>query len=119
MTMPENRVALRSIPDRRHREAVAGPLDRPQAPAETLLGPDPDGMAAWRYALAPGERVGGPDPAAGRGQYWVVTKGSIVRDGKTLSRLSCAFVFPDDMPFQAAAGLDGAEIVALQFPARF
>ncbi len=55
MTMPENRIALRTIPGRTHRESVAGPLPAPTAATETLLGPDPDGMTAWRYSLAPGE----------------------------------------------------------------
>jgi hypothetical protein len=34
MTIPENRVALRTIPGRRHRESVAGPLGNPGASAE-------------------------------------------------------------------------------------
>jgi hypothetical protein len=116
MTMPENRVALRTVPGRRHRESVAGPLPGPTAVAETLLGPDPDGMTAWRYSLAPGETVTGSDPAKGRGQYWVVTGGSLTRDGEALPRLSCAFVFPDDDPFEGTAGPDGLEVVAMQFP---
>ncbi len=118
MTMAENRVALRGIPDRRHREAVAGPLDTSSEPTETLLGPEPDGMAAWRYTLTPGEAVVGPDPAAGRGQYWVVTGGSLTHNGEALPRMSCAFVYPDDVAFQAVAGPDGLEVVAMQFPAR-
>ncbi len=69
MTMPENRVALRTVKGRRHREAVAGPLEAPTAPTETLLGPEPDGMCAWRFALPAGAAVTGSDPAAGRGQY--------------------------------------------------
>jgi hypothetical protein len=48
MTMAENRIALRGVRGRRHREAVAGPLEHPAAPSETLLGPDADGMTAWR-----------------------------------------------------------------------
>ena len=73
-------------------------------------------MTAWRYSAAPGETITGPDPAKGRGQYWIVTSGSLVRDGETLPKLSCAFVFPDDVPFQALAGSDGMEVVAMQFP---
>jgi hypothetical protein len=118
MTMPENRVALRTIPGRSHRESVAGPLESPAAATETLLGPDPDGMTAWRYTLACGETVTGPDPAVGRGQYWVVTKGTMVRDGEVMPKLSCAFVFPDDGPFRAVAGSDGVEAIAMQFPTR-
>ncbi len=118
MTLPENRVALRAIPGRRHREAVAGPLAAPSTPTETLLGPEPDGMAAWRYTLAPGQAVAGPDPADGRGQYWVVTSGSLTHDGEALPGMSCAFVYPDDAPFQAVAGPGGLEVVAMQFPVR-
>ena len=101
---------------RRHRESVAGPLENPTAPTETLLGPDPDGMTAWRYSAAQGETITGPDPAKGRGQYWVVTSGSLVRDGETLPKLSCAFVFPDDVPFHAVADSNGMEVIAMQFP---
>lgn len=118
MTMPENRVALRGIPGRKHRESVAGPLENPTAATETLLGPEPDGMTAWRYTAAPGGTIAGPEPAAGRGQYWVVTNGSLTFDGEPLPTLSCAFVYPDDPAFQATAGSEGAEVVAMQFPRR-
>jgi hypothetical protein len=118
MAMAENRVALRSIPGRRHREAVAGPLASPMAAVETLLGPEADGMAAWRYSVGSGEDVVGPDPATGRGQYWVVTGGSLIHHGEALPPMSCAFVYPDDAPFQAVAGPDGLEVVAMQFPAQ-
>jgi hypothetical protein len=116
MRIPENRVALRTIAGRKHRESVAGPLAAPTAPAETLLGPDPDGMTAGRYSLPSGEAVIGPDPSLGRGQYWVVTAGSLCHGGETLPALSCAFVFPDDSAFQSAAGPDGVELVVMQFP---
>jgi hypothetical protein len=60
--------------------------------------------------------VTGPDPAHGRGQYWVVTAGSLIHDDATLAKMSCAFVYPDDDAFHAQAGTDGAEIIAMQFP---
>jgi hypothetical protein len=116
MNNPENRAALRTVQGRRHREAVAGPLPAPTTPSETLLGPEADGMTAWRYAVAPGEKITGPDPSDGRGQYWVVTGGSMEHAGMALDRLSCAFVYPDDAAFQAVAGSQGAEIIAMQFP---
>ena len=116
MTMPQNRIALRNIANRKHREAVAGPLTTPTLPTETLLGPDPDGMTAWRHTLSPGETVTGPNPTTGRGQYWVVTAGSLTHDSETLPKMSCAFTYPTDVAFQAQAGVDGAEIVAMQFP---
>ncbi|WP_158932893.1 hypothetical protein [Acidisphaera sp. S103] len=116
MSMPENRVALRTIKDRKHRESVAGPLAPPTTPSETLLGPDSDGMTAWRYNVAAGETITGPDPANGRGQYWVVTDGTLTRDNESLPKLSCVFVYPDDAPFEAAAGPDGTEVIVMQFP---
>jgi hypothetical protein len=83
---------------------------------EALLGPDPDGMAAWRFNLAPGQPVAGPDPSESRGQYWVVTGGSLTHGVERLPKLSCAFVYPDDPAFHAVAGRDGAELIAMQFP---
>jgi hypothetical protein len=128
MEKAENRAALRAIPGRVHREAVAGPLPPATLPSvapatetsatETLLGPDPDGMGAWRYRLAPGQAVLGPDPATGRGQYWVVVGGSMHRDGQHLTLRSLAFVHPDEAPFTAIAGATGLEVVAMQFPRR-
>jgi hypothetical protein len=118
MTIPENRVNLRTIQDRKHRESVAGPLPTPTAATEILLGPDPDGMTAWRYNLDPGEPITGPDPTKGRGQYWVITNGSLLHADQTLPRLSCAFVYPDDPAFHSIAGPDGVEIIAMQFPIR-
>lgn len=118
MSMPENRQALRTIPGRRHRESVAGPLPPATIPSETVLGPDPDGMAAWRYSIKAGERFTGPDPAIGRGQYWVVVGGEMIRDGETLPLRSCVFVYPDDAAFSAFAGPDGLEVIAMQFPRR-
>jgi hypothetical protein len=116
MTNKDNRAALRTIQGRVHRESVAGPLPAPTAPSETLIGPEADGMAAWRYALPPNGQVSGLDPLDGRGQYWVVTQGSIAYAGQTMDRLSCAFVYPDDAAFEAVAGPDGAEVIAMQFP---
>ena len=116
MANPENRARLRAVPGRSHREAVAGPLPAPDSRTETLLGPDPDGMGAWRFRLAPGEQVQGPDPSSGRGQYWLVVAGSMRLDGETLPPRSCSFVYPSAAPFTAVAGSDGLEVLAMQFP---
>jgi hypothetical protein len=118
MAMAEHREMLRSRAGRRHREAVAGPLTRPCAPAETLLGPEPDGMGAWRFRLRAGERATGPDPATGRGQYWVVVSGSMAHDEEDLGERSCSFIYPDESPFTAVAGPAGLEMLAMQFPRR-
>ena len=117
MLRDENREALRAVRGRQHREAVAGPLDAAGG-SEVLLGPEADGMAAWRYCVAPGEAVLGPAPADGRGQHWLVIDGGVQRDGVALGPLSCAFVYPDEAPFAATAGPAGATLLAMQFPRR-
>jgi hypothetical protein len=113
----ENRAALRAIPGRRHREAVAGPLPAPTGATETLL-TEADGMGAWRHAVAPGATLTGNDPSLGRGQYWLVTQGTLLHGGETLPPLSCVFVRPDEAAFTATAGAAGAEVLAMQFPRR-
>jgi len=116
MTMAANRAALRMVAGRRHREAVAGPLPPATAPTETLIEREPDGVGAWRYTLSPGAGIAGPDPTGGRGQYWVVTSGSLIYGDEPLPTLSCIYVYPDDRPFQATAGAEGVEVIAMQFP---
>jgi hypothetical protein len=73
-------------------------------------------MGAWRHSVPPGAAIAGPDPAQGRGQYWVVVGGAMRLDGETLGERSCVFVRPDEPPLRAVAGPGGAEIVAMQFP---
>lgn len=114
MMRRENRQALRAVPGRRHREAVAGPVDAGKS--EVLLGPEPDGMAAWHYRVAPGECLSGPVSDTGRGQHWLVVDGSVWRGGVALGPLSCAFVYPDEAPFTATGGPAGARLLAMQFP---
>jgi hypothetical protein len=124
MARPENRAALRAQPDRRHREAVAGPLQTgtpvlsASTKTEALLGPASDGMAAWRYRVSPGETLTGPDPALGRGQYWLVVSGALCRDGEVLPPMSCCFVSPDEGSFSAMAGDGGLDVLVMQFPRR-
>ena len=116
MSDPDNRAALRLIGGRSHREDVAGPLTDETGP---IIGPRTDGMGAWRYKLQTNERVIGPDPAWGGGQYWIVVDGAMTTpEGQTLEPLSCAFIYPTDAPLSAWAGPGGVEVVAMQFPLR-
>jgi hypothetical protein len=115
MSDAENRAVLRSVGGRRHRESVTGPLSHETG---AIIGPEPDGMGAWRYRVAAGERLIGPDPAWGRGQYWIVAEGSMVRESQAIPRLSCVFVYPEEPPFNAFAGPGGVDAIAMQFPLR-
>jgi hypothetical protein len=118
MNRAENRAALRSLPDRRHREAVAGPDSSSGAERETLIEPTSDGLAAWRFRLPARALLEGPDPSLGRGQYWLVMSGGLQREGHSLDRLSCSFVRPDEPAFTGETGPEGLDVLALQFPRR-
>lgn len=130
--MPEGRTDLRAAADRVHREAVADPEPPVEAAAlantretgcRAVIPPAEDGVGAWRYTLAPGGRITGPDPATGAGQYWLVLRGTLEQPGNApeaapLPARSLLFVAPDDAALAPIAGPGGAEIVALQFPRR-
>ncbi len=113
--MPGARADLPRV--RRHREAVAGPSGEASG-FETVLGPEPDGLAAWRWRLSEGARLDGPDPASGCGQFWLVLDGTLARGGEALHRHSCVFVGPDEPSFADSAGAGGLDVLALQFPRR-
>lgn len=105
---------------RRHREAL-GRLSASAAPTaarEVILGPEPDGLAAWRWRLGDGARLDGPDPQAGRGQFWLVLGGTLEREGEAFGVHSCVFVQPDECALTAAAGAGGLDVLAMQFPHR-
>lgn len=118
MERAENRAALRGIPGRHHREAVAGPVGPPSAAVTTLLEPGPDGLAAWRFQLGAGEPLLGPSPAGGAGQDWLVVSGRLDQDGQEYGALSCGFAYPHDAPFSGVAGPEGLDVLAMQFPRR-
>jgi hypothetical protein len=105
MEFPENRAALRTV-SRRHRELV-GEIE-----------PAADGLCARRHCLAAGCSVAGPHPATGAGQFWVVLSGSLLCNGTALPPRSCVFVSPDDPAFSGVAGVDGLDVLAMQFPRR-
>lgn len=120
--MQEDRAVLRHVPGRRHREAVAAPRpmsarrDAAAPSCESLLAPSGDGLLALRYVLPAEAGATGPDPARGNGQYWVVIAGTLRHDGAELGPRSCLFLSPDESALTIAAGSDGVEVLALQFP---
>ncbi|MEI6162387.1 MAG: hypothetical protein WCP77_21350 [Roseococcus sp.] len=110
--------ALKAVPGRRPWQTTTAPMDpAPAATAvrcEEMLEPRADGLGAWRHILPPGAALTGPDPAAGMGQFWVVTGGSL--DG--MPPLSLIFVNPEEAARTAVAGEEGAELLILQYPRR-
>lgn len=87
--------------------------------SDVVLEQNADGMGAWRHRLPAGAAQRGPDPAAGGGQFWIVTAGAaLLDDGAVMSSLSTIFVAPDDPPLHVVAGANGLEVLVLQYPRR-
>jgi hypothetical protein len=103
MAFPDNRSALRARP-RRHREAIG------------MSAAAADGLCVKQFVLSSRQTVTGLDPASGAGQFWVVLSGDLVSDDASAPQNSCLFISPDEPPFRAVAGADGATLLLLQFP---
>jgi len=123
--MPDSREELLLHRQTGRREALAGP--DPAMPADALaqmkhcecravVGPEPDGLAAWRICAPPSGITEGPSPGLGQGQSWVVLSGMLLQDGQVLPELSCLFVHPDDAALKIEAGPQGVELLCLQYP---
>jgi rubredoxin len=91
----DDRVVLRSVPD------IA----------------DDRGLAAYSLRMKPHATTQAPDPAGTGGQYVVVLRGSLEREGGTVQRaLAVGYVAPDEAPMKLAAGADGLDALILHFP---
>jgi hypothetical protein len=118
-TMPDARDELHAA-GAKPRDLVSAPIaftrpDRPEHRA--VLGPEPDGVAAWLYELPAGASVEGPDPYGGAGQFLVVLDGAMrAADGALLPQRSTIFVGADEAPQTIVAADEPLAVLALQFP---
>ena len=77
---------------------------------------DDTGLFATYVRLPPGAMLEGADPKTGRGQYWLVLSGSCTANEKELDVEGLCFVKPDDAPLNVRGGIEGAALIAMQFP---
>lgn len=80
------------------------------------MAPTADGMQASRHVLSPGAVLTGPDPASGRGQYWIELPAVRTPDVAWQREVGCVFVAPHEAPRSLTAGPAGADVFVLQFP---
>jgi hypothetical protein len=118
--MPQSRDVLKEAGsrERRHHMVDVAQImqEMPQDTACTLINPATDGVGAWLHRLGDGAIVSGPDPALGRGQYWIVLDGDAHIDSHAADLLSCTYIDCSEPSAQATAGTRGATIVIVQFP---
>ena len=66
--------------------------------------------------LGPNQSAPVPDPSVGGGQYQIVVSGSQLAGDETLDRLSCQFLFPDEVDASVTATHEGLNLLILRFP---
>jgi hypothetical protein len=103
---------------RRNRAGTISP-DEPLPDAgvqrQEMIDGDDDGLAGYLVRLAPGaeEAISVPDGSAG--QYHLVTRGTLLHDGRQLERMSLMFVDTGES-VTLTAGPEGGEVLVMQFP---
>lgn len=72
---------------------------------------------AWarRWRLPAGAMLDTPDPSPGGGQFFVPLQGSFIYEGREYPRWSTIYVGPQDGRITLRAGVDGAEVLGMQF----
>jgi len=77
-----------------------------------------DGLGATLYHAAPGQRIVGPAPSEGRGQYWMVMSGECQLNEHLGGKQALLFVDPTEPAPVISAGKGGASVLLMQFPKR-
>lgn len=122
--LPESRGKMRRNLRKRHLHAgpwlVSGSADlaaRREPLVETVIPPEPEGLAGWFVRLGPGQSVDEPLHPGGGGRYLIVVSGQMQLTGSSLQRLACTFASPGEPAVPIQAGPGGAEVLVLQYPA--
>jgi rubredoxin len=77
---------------------------------------DERGLAAYSLRMKPKATTRTPDPSATGGQYLVVLRGSLERDGKEQRPITIGYVAPHESSLQLTAGAAGLDALVLNFP---
>ena len=115
--MPGNNHELEGVLRRNRANTVSPdkPLPSSGSERQALIEPDDDGLAGYVVRLAPGAQEVIDVPAGSAGQYHLVTRGTLVCEGRTLERMSLLFADTGER-VTLTAGPDGGEVLVMQFP---
>lgn len=119
--LPDARERLEQLPERNpwqvtERPAFVAGEDVTEHPFAQIR--DDNGLAAYAVRIAPGAAYNAPDPSATNGQYFVVTRGSVLLAGREYRALTIGFTRANEIPLRVNAGPEGAEALVLHFPRR-
>jgi len=117
--LPDKRDALDMAAPKRQvtSEAFDAPLPVSQAGVEVMIPPEADGLAGWMLSIPPGGSMAPPEHPGGLARYYVVATGQATVNGTVLGPLGLAWAEGDDLCPALHAGSQGANVIALQFPA--
>ena len=121
--LPESRDQMQDLPRRNllgHPVALSGAATlcaRREAAIETIIEPQPDGVAAWLLRLPPNAALVPPGHAEGADRFYLVGAGVMNARSERLPRFATAFVSADERVFEMVAGDEGLEALVLQFRA--
>ena len=118
--LPEKRDNLVQVEGRNPWQLTV-PVKFPEPSAAIAVEPlegmrDDRGLAAHAISMKPNAQGIAPDPSQSNGQYVVVLGGSLLHEGKEHKATTIIFVQPEEGAFKLAAGAEGLEAVALNFP---
>jgi hypothetical protein len=121
--LPESRDQMQSLPKRNllgHLVALSDAATlctRREVGIETVIEPQPDGVAAWLLRLPTNATFVSSEDAKGADRFYLVGAGVMLAHSERLPRFATAFVSADERRFELVAGEEGLEVLALQFPA--
>ena len=116
--LPESRAQMLDVPRRHLLGAPAAPTAGApvEAATDALIALQPDGIAAWRCRVPAGRILEAPAAEVPAERFYVVTAGSLRRDGEDLPSPAVLFATADEAPLAGTAGAAGLELLVLQFP---
>lgn len=77
---------------------------------------DDRGLGVYALRMKPHAAAVAPDASATGGQYLVVLRGSLVREGKEQRAITIGYVAPEEGPLEVLAGAEGLDALVLNFP---
>ena len=120
--LPEQRGDMKDLP-RRH--VMGTPVDclsdtqRAEMPStleHNAIAMQTDGLFATIYQAPAQQRIVGPEPTSGRGQFIYIAAGAAKFDGQTHEAGTAIFIAPTDPAAILTTDTLGAEILVMQFP---